>query len=273
MCPNGQRCVACGSKEGGFSLLEVLVALGLSLVVVSAIVAFQRYQLTALGAQARQVDLQGTARSVVDLVAREVRQTGRNPKCQAAVGGLASASKGGLRLQTDLSGDGQVTDDNEDISYQLDEASQSVVRINHAKNQTDTLIEGIDINGSGFQYFDGGGNELGGSETGGLDAGQRAKVRRARFDLVMVDTRSNRGTLPPRVRASTNLDLRNRFFVAVNSACTPTVAQPTVPPPQSPRPTATCASPGGVCVDDVQCCKPKHCKRDSNVADPNYYCG
>jgi type II secretory pathway pseudopilin PulG len=272
MCPNRQPCVERQRKEAGFSLLEVLVALGVSLVVVGAVLAFQSYQLTTLGAQARQVDLQGTARSVVDLVAREVRSTGRNPQCQPALGGLASASKSGLQLQTDLTGDGQVTGDNEDITYQLDQTSKSVVRIDNVKSRTDTLVDGVDISGSGFRYFDGAGNELNASGTGGLDPVQRANVRRVRFDLVMTDTRPNKGSVAARARASTNLDLRNRFFVAQNSACTPTVPQPTLPPSRTVGPTQTCAPDGAACVDDMQCCKPKHCKRDANVADPNYFC-
>jgi type II secretory pathway pseudopilin PulG len=261
MCPNRQPSVERQRKDVGFSLIEVLVALGVSLVVVGAIVAFQSFQLTTLGVQAKQVDLQGTARSVVDLVAREVRKTGRNPQCQAAVGGLVTATDKKLQLQTDLSepADGQVTGDNEDVTYQLEQASDSVVRIDNAKNRTDKLMEGVDIGGSGFHYFDSSGNELNASGSGGLDAAQRAAVRRIRFDLVMVDTRPNKGSLAPRARASTNLDLRNRFFVAQNSACTPMAVQPTLPPPQSPAPTRTCAPAGSECVDDVQCCK-KQCK-------------
>jgi prepilin-type N-terminal cleavage/methylation domain-containing protein len=261
------------ANQNGFSLLEVLVALGVSLVVVGAIASFQSFQLTTLGAQAKQVDLQGTVRSVVDLVAREVRKTGRNPQCQAAVGGLVTATRSALRIQTDLSvpADGQVSSDNEDVTYQLDEASKSVVRIDNGKSRTDTLIENVDITGSGFHYFDSAGNELGASGAGSLDSTQCANVRRIRFDLMMVGTGPHKSSVAPRARASTNIDLRNRFFVAQNSACTPTVAQPTLPPSPTVGPTRTCAPSGNVCVDDLQCCK-KQCKRDTNVADPNFFC-
>jgi type II secretory pathway component PulJ len=261
MCPNKHPCLEHQRKEAGFSLLEVLVALGLSLVVVGAIATFQNFQLTTLGAQGKQVDLQGTARSVVDLVAREVRKTGRNPQCNAAVVGLVTATRSALQVQADLSvpADGQVTSENENVTYQLDETSKSVVRIDNGKSRTDTLIDGVDITGSGFHYFDSAGNELGASGTGSLDATQCASVRRIRFDLVMAGTAASKGSVAPRARVSTNIDLRNRFFVAQNSACTPTVAQPTLPPSPTVGPTRTCAPAGTECVDDAQCCK--QCKQ------------
>jgi Tfp pilus assembly protein PilW len=264
MRPSRQPHVRCQRKEAAFSLLEVLVALGLSLVVVGAIVAFQSYQLRTLSGQAKQIDLQGTARSVVDLVAREVRTTGRNPQCQTAVGGLATATSTTLQLQTDLDGNGQVNGPNEDITYELDPASESVVRTDHAQSGPDKLIDGVDITGSGFHYFDSNGTKLNTGGTG-LDATQRAQVRRVRFDLVMTD-RNTRGATAPRVRASTNLDLRNRFFVANNALCTPTVARATFPPtqppvttpPPTPVPTVCdLGQKGDACTTDSECCSNK----------------
>jgi type II secretory pathway pseudopilin PulG len=237
-------------KEAAFTLVEVLVALAVSLVVVGAIAAFQSYQLATLRDQAKQLDLQSTARSVVDLVTREVRRTGRNPTCQSAIGGLVTATDQSMRLQTDLDGNGTISGANEDVSYTLDAATKTVDRTDPARGGSSTLIDGVDVTGSGFHYFDGNGTELVAGATG-LDATQRAQVRRVRFDLAMTDTTGNASSTVRRAVASTNLDLRNRFFVATNALCTPpavaTGTQPAVgtptPAPTQPAGTPTSAVP------------------------------
>jgi type II secretory pathway pseudopilin PulG len=266
MCPDRQPCVTRQRKEVAFSLLEVLVALSLSLVVVGAIVAFQTYQLTTLSGQAKQLDLQSTARSVVDLAAREVRKTGKNPTCQPAVGGLTMATNQSLRIQTDLDGNGTISGANEDVTYTLDSAAKTVSRVDSAQGGSSTLIDGVDIAGSGFHYFDSNGTEFAAGSTG-LDATQRGQVRRVRFDLAMADATGNKGSTGPRVRVSTNLDLRNRFFVADNARCVPTAA-PTAAPTGAPQATPTqpltpvptvcqLGQKGDNCTTDSQCCSNK----------------
>jgi len=258
-------------RTAGFTLLEVIVALGLTLVVVAAVTAFQSYQLATLGNQAEQIDIQSTTRSVVDLVAREVRKTGRNPQCNAAIGGLVEAKTQLMRLQTDLDGDGQISGVNEDVSYGWSDARNAMFRIDHGQTSSSgVLIDGVDLEGSAFHYFDGNGNELSAEGTG-LDLAQRRQVRRVRLDLVMTEASPGRDGLRARASASTNLDLRNRFFVAVNSHCTPTVAMPTVPPPGTPKPSPTCAPAGAECVDDAQCCK--NCNKKDAAYPDLYFCG
>jgi hypothetical protein len=151
----------------------------------------------------------------------------------------------------------------------------------------DKLIDGVDIEGSGFSYFDGNGVALDAGGTG-LDLNQRRQVRRVRFDLAMADTTAGESAAH-RVRASTSLDLRNRFFVANNALCVPTRApQPTQPhgatptvaptqaastptvgvptatphtgtplptPTQPPTPVPTsCLGYNAPCTDNAQCC-------------------
>lgn len=243
-------------REAAFTLVEVLIALGLSAVVVGALLAFQNYQIATLRGQAKQIDLQSTTRSVVDLMARELRRSGRNPDCKPAIGGLAIATSKLLRLQTDLDGDGLLSGPNEDVTYGWADRYDTVFRVDHAQSRTDTLIEGVDLEGSGFHYFDAGGNELDASGTG-LDLAQRKQVRRIRVDLAMRD--EGNGTAA-RARASTNVDLRNRFFVADNAACAPTAVPPTLPPTPQPQSSPTpipCVETGGACNADTECCSNK----------------
>lgn len=258
---------AWGERQRGFTLGEVLVALALSLLVIAAILAFQGFQLQALSDQAEQIDIQGTARSVVDLIAREVRKTGRNPACNAAIGGLEVATSRWMRIQTDVDGDGLISKPGEDVSYGWDPGASALFRIDHKSfGESGVLVQGVDLTGSALHYFDGSGNELVPGSTG-LDLAQRRQVRRVRLDLAMTEVAPRRNEMAARARVSTNLDLRNRFFVSQNSLCTPTVALPTVPP-RTPQPTPTCVPSGAECVDDAQCCKTQ-CKKNNNPPDPN----
>ena len=167
MYPEARPQVARKGAQAAFTLLEVLVALALSLVVVGAIVAFQSFQLTTLRNQAEQIDIQGTARSVVDLIAREARKTGRNPECKPAIGGLAEAKTKRMRLQTDLDGDGLISGDNEDVTYGWSEAGNALVRIDHSQTAgSGVLVDNVNLAGSAFHYFDGNGSELDASGTG-----------------------------------------------------------------------------------------------------------
>jgi type II secretory pathway component PulJ len=294
MSPNRQPCSTRQHKEAAFSLLEVLVALGLSLVVVGAIAAFQNFQLTTLRGQAKQIDLQSAARSVVDLVAREVRRAGKNPKCDSTIGGVETATHQTLRIQTDLDGNGSISGPNENVTYELDSAQKIVTRNDPAGGGLSVLIDGVDLEGSGFRYFDGNGTELA-AGTSGLDQAQRGQIRRVRFDLVMAGTSGKAGSTVPRARASTNLDLRNRFFVASNALCvtpvvtatragagtptagaatptaggtTPTAGAPTATPQTTPQATQTqapvatptyCVPKMGDCTASSECCS-QNCK-------------
>ena len=65
----------------GFSLLEMLVAIGVVLVVAGGAVSFIRVQSVALRTQMAQTDMNDEARSVVEFMAREIRLAGYNPRC------------------------------------------------------------------------------------------------------------------------------------------------------------------------------------------------
>ena len=66
------------SQEAGFTLAEVLISLLLALIAASVMAAFNRFQLFALTNQTVQLDVQGTARAITDLVSSEIRRAGLN---------------------------------------------------------------------------------------------------------------------------------------------------------------------------------------------------
>jgi type II secretory pathway component PulJ len=206
-------------NQSGFTVAEVLAATALSLVTLATVLSFNRFQLFALRNQANQIDVQMTARSIVDLFAREVRRTGMNPGCAiAGFSGIVSASPYSLRIQSDLNGDGVINGTNEDLTYRYNSDRNSIQRVDNISGAADVLASGIDFGNSKLRYFDGTGAEMVPGGTG-LTAAQRSAVRRIRIQLALSEKAvdpNNATSLT--AQAATDVDLRNRFFVN-STAC------------------------------------------------------
>jgi prepilin-type N-terminal cleavage/methylation domain-containing protein len=206
------------TRQMGFTIPEVLVASALGLVVLATVYTFNRFQLFALRNQAVQLDIQTAARGFVDLFAREVRGTGMDPTCSKAFDGMGEARSDRLRIRMDLNGNGVIDGNNEDVTYVFNAVTNSVERT--ANGATETLFSGLALTGSSIRYFDANGTEL--VPTGSpaaLTPAQRALVRRVRVHIALqgagVDPQNTQSLT---ARASTDVDLRNRFFIA-STAC------------------------------------------------------
>ncbi len=197
----------------GYTLIEVLVALALGAGVAATVAWFQRSQFLAMEEQAQQLDVQNTARAVVDLFSRDVRRAGMDPNCSGAIAPLVTASPTQVRLQADLNANGAL-DATEDLTYRLVN-NQRVER--QAGPTTETLLDDVNLFGSRFRYYDGAGNELV-PWFGQLTSGQRASARRVRLEFVAQrQPHSGRRSAPVAARAATDVELRNRFFIATTT--------------------------------------------------------
>lgn len=255
----------CRLGERGFSLLEITVALGAGAVLLAGIAAFQSFQVGSLVGAARQVRLQQTARGATDLIAREVRRAGSNPRCME-LQGIALAKSTELRVQSDLDQDGFLLSANEDVTYRMRPDHGTIERMDRALgSRPEALIDQVALDGAAFRYYDAAGGELVPESGSSLDEDARESIRRIRIDLVFAST-SNEDH-PAEASVSTNIDLRNRYFVNENTFCTPTAeptqprtstprptATPTPQQPQTPPPTPTCAVANAACTSNAQCC-------------------
>lgn len=200
--------------EAGFTIHEILLTSVLGALACSLFLSFSHFQFSALHNQANQVDLQTTARNVVDLFAREVRRAGKNPSC-AAFSAIAEARTSKLRVQSDLNGNGAIDGTNEDLTYQFNPESDTITR--ETNEITDILVSDINVAGSRLRYYDGSGTEL--VPAPALTQAERDSVRRVRLELAMRGNAANPGGgAPLRTQVSTDVDLRNRFFVS-STAC------------------------------------------------------
>ncbi len=111
----------CTSQEG-FSLIELLVTILLSSIVMGAIYSVYRVQTHSMKVQENRMEAQEYARSVLDLMVREIRNAGYAPLAGTTCAGIVSADAQTLQFRYDVNADGDCADLDEDITYGFDTA-------------------------------------------------------------------------------------------------------------------------------------------------------
>lgn len=196
-------------QQRGSSVLEALVSMLLGSVLLLGLHVFSQAQLKSMQNQATQISVQSVARSMVELIARDLRRGGMDPTCSKAFSALSVAKSDEVRIKSDLDASGFIDEPEEDVSYRYDHATNSVQRISGGISSD--LLAGIAFAGSRLRYFDGTGVELV-PNAGGLGATDRSRVRRVRIEIALADS----ATEPEQqqARVATDVDLRNRYFLA-----------------------------------------------------------
>lgn len=144
----------------GYTLVEVVVALGLSLLTVSVVYALYIQELKAQGVREHVLDMQQQARVVVDLVSREILMAGYDPRGVNRDTDLTNDfdgityDPGRLSIKADLNGNGITSDANESIVFVFDAAAHMLRRNTGGGNQP----FGEDIEAFVVDYLDQGGN-------------------------------------------------------------------------------------------------------------------
>jgi type II secretory pathway component PulJ len=218
---------AARARQGGYTMVEILASIALGLVALAGFTAFNRFQLFALRNQATQIDLQLTARTIVDLMAREMRRAGMDSTCAKNFEAIRRASSTSIRVQSDLNSNGSIGSGDENIRYRYSSSSRTIDRI--TSSGTDVLLDDVAPGSLTFTYLDANGNLLNpiswGDEedvftvSGYLSSAQRAAVRRIRVRLSLADDAVDpTNDQPLRASVSTDVDLRNRYFLG-STAC------------------------------------------------------
>ena len=147
----------------GFSSMEVLAGLGLTLILLAAVYSFQQAQLKAFSTQQVYSDSQNVTRSVIDLMARELRMACYDPgtainksggPCKPDVKqGIIEATPTRIHFQQDLNGDNAIGAPGEDVTYDL---SNGTIRRTDGLAEPVVLASGVPTGGLSFLYFDNG---------------------------------------------------------------------------------------------------------------------
>ena len=230
-------------KENGFTVVELIVAIFIGTLVLTAIYSFINMAQSSSSGIERRVSAQQDARGALELMAMELRMTSYNPLSlrpwvNASCSGLSvnqiyrgiqEATANLITIEMDLNGNGIIGDvNNEVIKYVYDSSNKEITRSTNcgpaepflgAKNiNTDQKTVSVENNAAGipvFRYFNATGTDItstvGGTPTD-LNWGIPG-IRRIQMTLV-VDTWSKdigSNAAPRRIIYSTSVIPRNHF--------------------------------------------------------------
>jgi type II secretory pathway pseudopilin PulG len=138
-------------NQNGFTLSELMVAAGLSLAVMASIYGLFRSQTHTIKGQESRMEAHEYAMAILDVMVREIRNTGYFPTGTACTdvsntAGVVSATAAGFSLVYDRDGNGSCSGDAEVITFAYNNVTQDVTRNSQA------LSEG-NVTGVVFSYF------------------------------------------------------------------------------------------------------------------------
>ncbi len=114
------------NNEQGFTMVELVVALAISLILMGIAVKIFLVQQKAYNVQGQLSEMQQNIRAATDMIVRETKMAGYNPTGASFNGITYDTSQ--LRILADLDGDGAATGTNEDITYSYDGTDTQIVR-------------------------------------------------------------------------------------------------------------------------------------------------
>ena len=114
-------------RKTGFSLIELLAGILISAVILAGLYSVYFSQHQAFSAQEQIAEMNQNIRGVVDLMTREIRLAGYKTST-STFNGIATATSDSIRILADLNQDGDVTDDNEDITYTYNSGPKQICR-------------------------------------------------------------------------------------------------------------------------------------------------
>ena len=106
--------------SGGFTLAEVLIALGLMSIFMAAVIGLFFSIETSYATQNAAAGLQQVVRTGMDIMTHSIRMAGFNPTKMGGVGFLADSTESFIHFSYDLDLDSTL-DTNEDIAYMLED--------------------------------------------------------------------------------------------------------------------------------------------------------
>jgi type IV pilus assembly protein PilW len=114
----------------GFTLVEMMVSMGIGMVVMAAVATTFRSQTRVYNAQEQINEMEQNARGALDVIGRELKMAGYRPTGMTLTGVTYSASQ--LQIQADVNGDGLLTpvtsEPNEILIYAFDSTNKQVTR-------------------------------------------------------------------------------------------------------------------------------------------------
>jgi hypothetical protein len=131
-------------ERGATSVAELLAAIVVSFMTMTAIYHMITMQHVAYNAQNHIADMEQTVESVKTMMLRELEMAGYRPVQTSTVEGIALDTSQ-LRIRADVNGDGDTGDALEDITYRFDAAQKAIVRSTGGKQIIFPNIESMTL--------------------------------------------------------------------------------------------------------------------------------
>jgi len=140
------------SGDEGFTLAEVVMALGIMLLVLTAIINLFTSLNRTYTTQNVAAGVQQVTRAGIDIMTRYIRMAGLNPLNLNPIG-IVQASPDMIRFKLDTDGDGTIaTNTSEDMAYLLNGNKQLIRQLNGDSYSNVSLVENVtDLT---FRYLD-----------------------------------------------------------------------------------------------------------------------
>jgi type IV pilus assembly protein PilW len=162
--------------EGGFSLVELLIAMTVGLVILGGVYSVFILQNKTFSTQEDVLEMQQNVRAGMDMMTREIGLAGYDPRRVNSDSSTSNnfngvtVSTSQLQIRADLNGDGAITSGEENIIYAYDATNKQITRNIGSGNQP--FIEGVES--FTFVYL---------KEDGVTPATTAADVRRIRITI------------------------------------------------------------------------------------------
>lgn len=116
-------------NTGGFTLIEMLVAIGIGMVVLAAVTTTFMSQTRFYSSQEQINEMEQNTRGALDMISRELKMAGYNPNSGTFSGVTYNTSQ--LLIQADLDSNGSISTSssaNEQITYTFDNTNKQIKR-------------------------------------------------------------------------------------------------------------------------------------------------
>ena len=151
----------------GFTLIELMIALAVSLLALAAIYSTFLAQHKSYQVQSEAADMQQNIRAAMYYMQREIRMAGSNPFKTLPLSsfGITAAGSSSITFTEDVRGinptdgpDGNASESDENITYQFDAVNRNLVRFDNTVVPPAGQIVARDIDALNFVYLDEDGN-------------------------------------------------------------------------------------------------------------------
>lgn len=151
--PRARKFPSADRRIAGFSLIELIASMAISLIILGVAVATFSSALKTRERENSRVDALTSAQAAINILSREIANSGYGIQTNGIVLGADDSNQQRLHVRANISNNDYITDDpGEDITFFFDENSQSVLRYDAVTGITSGVINRVSR--VEFGYFD-----------------------------------------------------------------------------------------------------------------------